>query len=118
MEYLRAFAVGGLICAVGQLLIDRTGLTPARILVLFVTSGVVLSALGVYGPLIDYAGAGASVPIAGFGHILAEGVRRAVERDGPIGILTGGMTAAAGGLSAAILFGWAAALLFRPRDKT
>ena len=117
-ELLRSFITGGAICAVGQLLIDRTKLTPARILTGFVVAGVVLSAVGVYGPLADFAGAGASVPLTGFGHLLAEGVRRAVDRDGISGVLTGGISAAAGGLTAALLSGLSAAVLFRQRDKS
>ena len=118
MEYFNAFWVGGLLCVVGQLLIDRTRLTPARIMVLFVTSGVVLGALGIYGPLVEFAGCGATVPLTGFGWALSEGVRKAVEEEGFLGIFTGGLTAGAAGTTAAIFFGYVAALVARPRDKS
>ena len=114
---LRAFVVGGLICAGGQLLIDYTALTPARILVSFVVLGVVLGGLGIYQPLLDFAGAGASVPLTGFGALLAKGVREAIADQGAIGILTGGLTAAAGGITTAIVAALLTALLFRSRDK-
>ena len=116
--YGKAFVVGGLICCVGQALLMYTRLTSARILVLFVVSGVVLTALGVYKPLVDFAGAGATVPLTGFGNLLAKGVREAIEQDGVLGILTGGLRAAAGGIAAAVFFGFLAALFFRPRDKS
>ena len=116
-EIIRAFLIGGTICAIGQLLIDYTKLTPARILTGFVVAGVILSALGIYQPIADFAGAGASVPLTGFGHLLAEGIRKAIDRDGFIGILTGGMTAAAGGITAALLFGLLSAFIFRQKDK-
>lgn len=118
MEYLRAFAVGGLICVAGQLLIDLTRLTPARIMVLFVTAGVVLGALGIYGPLAEFAGAGATVPLCGFGNLLAEGVRTAVDEKGLLGAMTGGVTAGAAGITAAVVFGFLAALLAKPGDKS
>ena len=117
MNYLWAFVIGGLFCAVGQTLIDYTKLTPARILVSYVVAGVVLGALGLYKPLVDFAGAGATVPITGFGNILAEGVRQAVDEKGFLGILTGGLTGAAGGITAAILFGLLTALIFKPKEK-
>lgn len=117
-DILKAFLVGGAICVIGQLLIDFTKLTPARILTGFVVVGVVLSALGIYKPLVDFAGAGASVPLTGFGHLLAEGIRKTIGSDGLLGIFTGGLTAAAGGVTAAILFGLAASLLFRQKDKS
>ncbi|MBR1456345.1 MAG: stage V sporulation protein AE [Oscillospiraceae bacterium] len=117
MPYLKAFAVGGLFCAAGQLLIDYTRLTPARILTAYVVAGVLLGALGLYQPLVDWAGAGASVPLTGFGNALAKGVRKAVGEQGLIGVFTGGFTAAAGGVCAAMVFGLLAALLFRPNDK-
>lgn len=117
IDILKAFLVGGLICAVGQLLIDYTKLTPARILTGFVVAGVFLSAVGLYKPLSDFAGAGATVPLTGFGHLLAEGVRKAVDKDGFVGIFTGGMTASAGGITAALLAGLAASLVFRQKDK-
>lgn len=117
MNYLWAFVIGGLLCAVGQTLIDYTKLTPARILVSYVVAGVLLGALGLYKPLVDLAGAGATVPITGFGNILAEGVRQAVDEKGLLGILTGGLTGAAGGITAAILFGLVTALVFKPKEK-
>lgn len=117
MEYLRAFAVGGILCAVGQLLIDRTRLTPARILVGFVVAGVILSALGLYEPLIDFAGAGATVPLCGFGHVLAKGTREAVVDSGMIGAFTGGISAASGGITFAMVCGFIIAVFFHPKDK-
>ena len=117
MDYIKAFAVGGAICAVGQLLIDYTKLTPARILTGFVVAGVVLGALGIYGPLVEYAGAGATVPIVGFGNALWEGVKDAVAERGAIGLLTGGLTAAAGGICAAVFFGLVIALLCKSKEK-
>ena len=114
---LRAFVVGGLICLVGQILIDKTKLTPARILVLFVTLGVVLTAVGLYGPLVDFAGAGATVPLTGFGYTMAKGVVKAIQEQGILGILTGGVTAAAAGIAAAVFFGYLAALISKPSDK-
>ena len=117
VSLLRAFLVGGLFCLIGQVLIDKTSLTPARILVLYVVSGVVLSALGLYQPLADFAGAGATVPLTGFGHLLAKGVRKAVAKSGLLGALSGGITAASAGVTAAIFFGLLAALFFRSRRK-
>ena len=116
-EIIRAFLVGGAICAVGQLFIDFTKLTPARILTGYVVAGVVLSALGLYRPLADFAGAGASVPLTGFGHALAGGMRKAGDENGFAGVFTGELTAAAGGIAAALLAGLAASLVFRQRDK-
>ena len=118
MEYVWAFLVGGVLCAIGQLLIDLTALTPARILVTYVVSGVVLGALGVYEPIAEFAGAGASVPLTGFGYNLAKGVREAVSRDGIIGALTGGLEACAGGITAAVIFGLRAAVVFKRGEKT
>lgn len=118
MDFLWAFLVGGAICAVGQLLLDYTKLTPARILVLFVTAGVVLSAVGVYAPLVKLAGAGATVPLTGFGYLMADGVRKAVAEDGLFGALSGGVAAAAAGIAAAVFFGFLAALFSRSRDKS
>ena len=118
MEYVKAFLVGGAICAVGQLLLDKTRMTPARILVCFVVLGVILGGSGVYEPLVEFAGAGATVPLTGFGYNLARGVREAVREEGWLGVLTGGMKAAAGGISAAVVFGFLAALLFQPKDKS
>ena len=117
LPYLKCFLVGGLLCGVGQVLIDKTGLTPARILTAYVVAGVALGALGLYQPLIDFAGAGASVPLTGFGSALAKGMRRAVAERGALGIFTGGFTAAAAGICAAIVFGYLAALLFRSKSK-
>ena len=117
MEYLKAFLCGGALCLIGQILIDKTGLTPARILPTYVVAGVVLSALGLYQPLVDWAGAGATVPLTGFGHSLAKGVREAVAERGLLGALTGGLTATAGGIAAAIVLGILVALLFRSRRK-
>ena len=117
MEYLRAFICGGVLCAVGQILIDKTRLTPARILTGYVVAGVLLSALGIYQAIADWGGAGASVPLTGFGHVLAKGVREAVVQKGWLGIFTGGITAAAGGITAAVVFAVLMALLFKPGDK-
>ena len=117
LPYLKAFLVGGLLCLVGQLLIDKTKLTPARILTSYVVAGVVLGALGLYQPLADFAGAGATVPLTGFGNLLAKGVREAVKEKGLIGAFTGGLGAAAGGVCAAVFFALIAALLFRAKDK-
>ncbi len=117
MIFLRAFLVGGAICVVGQLLIDKTGLTPARILTGFVVAGVILGGLGLYGPLADWAGAGATVPLTGFGNLLAKGVRAAVDEQGLPGVLTGGVTAAAGGITAAVFFALVMGLIFSPKDK-
>ena len=117
LMYIKVFLVGGLLCLVGQVLIDYTKLTPARILTIYVVAGVALSALGLYQPLVDWAGAGASVPLTGFGHTLAKGIRQAVAEKGLLGVFTGGFTAAAAGLCAAVFFGLLVALVFKPRDK-
>lgn len=117
MQYVWSFLIGGLICAIGQILIDYTKLTPARILVSYVVMGVVLSAIGLYKPLVDFAGAGASVPLLGFGHLLAEGVRKSVDKDGFIGVLTGGLTSSSGGITASLLFGLLMSIIFKPKDK-
>lgn len=117
MEYFNAFLLGGILCVIGQVLLDRTSLTPARILVFYVVAGVILSGLGLYQPLVDWAGAGATVPLTGFGHTLAQGVRKAVEEEGWLGVLTGGLTATAGGISLAITLGLVVSFLFRPRPK-
>ena len=117
MEYLNAFLCGGLLCAIGQILIDRTKLTPARILTGYVVAGVLLSALGLYEPLVRWGGAGATVPLTGFGHSLAKGVEKAVAEQGWLGVLTGGLTATAGGSTAAVVFAVLMALLFRPGSK-
>lgn len=118
MDYVKAFVVGGLICVIGQLLIDYTKLTPARILTGFVVAGVVLSAVGLYPMLVEYAGAGASVPIVGFGNMLFEGVKEAVQRDGVLGALTGGLTAASGGIAATLLFALLVAVIFKSKDQS
>ena len=118
MEYLKAFLFGGAICIIGQILIDKTKLTPAKILVSYVVIGVILSAVGIYGKFADFAGAGATVPLTGFGHNLAKGVKKAIDQDGFIGILTGGLKACAGGITAAVTAGLLASFLFRPKDKS
>ncbi len=115
--YLRAFIIGGLICVIGQILVDKTKLTNARILVLFVVLGCILGGLGWYEPLVKYAGAGATVPLPGFGYLLAKGVRDEINKNGFSGILTGGLKAAAAGVSAAMLFGFLSALVFNPKEK-
>ena len=118
LPYIKAFVVGGILCVIGQLLIDKTKLTPARILTAYVVLGVILTAIGMYKPLVDFAGAGATVPLLGFGYTLAEGVKTAVAESGLLGAFTGGAKAAAGGISAAVFFGLLTALLFRPADKS
>lgn len=115
--YLKAFLVGGALCVVGQVLVDKTKLTPARILTAFVVAGVVLGAVGVYEPLVKWAGAGATVPLTGFGNTLAKGVKKAVEEKGVLGAFTGGFTAAAGGICAAVVFGYLVAVAAKPKDK-
>ena len=117
-EYLRAFLCGGILCAVGQVLIDRTPLTPARILVIYVVSGVVLGGLGIYKPIVEWGGAGATVPLTGFGYLLAKGVDKAVSENGFLGAFTGGITATAGGIAAAIFFGYLVALIFKSKAKS
>lgn len=118
MEYLKAFVAGGFLCLIGQILIDKTKLTPARILVAYVVAGVVLGGLQLYPKFVDFAGAGATAPLTGFGNTLAKGVREAVDKEGFLGIFTGGLKAAAGGITTAITAGLAASLLFRPKDKS
>ena len=118
MIFLYAFLVGGVICAIGQIIIDRTKLTPARILVSYVVAGVILGGLGLYEPLVKFAGAGASVPLTGFGNVLAKGVMEAVREKGLLGVLTGGFTASAAGVGAAVFFGLIIALLAKPKDKS
>lgn len=117
LMYFKAFLIGGALCAIAQILIDKTKLTPARILTSYVVAGVILGALGLYGPLADWAGAGATVPLTGFGNVLAEGVKKAVAKDGFLGVFTGGLTAAAAGICAAIFFGIIVALLCKPKAK-
>ena len=118
MDYINAFWVGGLICVVGQILLDKTKLTPARILVIFVVAGVALGALGVYKPLVDYAGAGATVPLTGFGYNLAVGVKDAVREQGILGAMIGGVKNSAGGIAAAVFFGYLVAVIFKPAQKS
>lgn len=117
MDYLNAFLCGGILCAIGQILIDKTKLTPARILTSYVVAGVVLSALGLYEPIVKWGGAGATVPLTGFGHALAKGVKKAVAEKGWLGVFTGGLTATAGGIAAAVVFGVLMAVIFKPGDK-
>lgn len=118
MDYAKAFIVGGLLCVIGQILIDKTKLTPARILVSYVVIGVFLGAVGLYKPLVEFAGAGATVPLTGFGYSLANGVKEAVTKDGLLGVFTGGLKATAGGITAAILAGLIVSLLFKAKDKS
>lgn len=118
LQYIKVFAVGGALCAAGQVLIDKTRLTPARILSIYVVAGVVLGAAGLYAPLAEFAGAGATVPLTGFGWLLARGAREAVGRSGAVGAFTGGLTAGSAGIAAAIFFGFIVATLCRARDKT
>ena len=117
VRYVWAFLVGGALCVIAQILIDRTKLTPARILVYYVVAGVVLGAFGVYQPLVDFAGAGATTPLTGFGYLIAKGVREGVDRQGLLGALTGGLTAASGGIAAALVFGYLACLFFKSKPK-
>lgn len=117
MDYVWAFIIGGLLCAVGEVLIDYTKLTPARILTAYVVAGVVLGALGLYQPLVDFAGAGASVPLTGFGNVLVKGVEKAIDENGFLGIFTGGLTGAAGGITAAMIFALIVACLFKSKLK-
>lgn len=118
MDYLKAFFVGGLLCLVGQILIDKTKLTPARILVSYVVIGVLLGAAGIYEPIVEFAGAGATVPLTGFGYNIAKGVKEAVQEDGFLGVLTGGLKATAGGITAAIAAGLLASFFFKAKDKS
>ena len=118
MDYVWAFVIGGAFCVIAQILIDKTKLTPARILVAYVVAGVILGGCGVYEKLVDWGGAGATVPLTGFGYNLAKGVKQAVQKDGILGALTGGFEAAAGGIAAAVLFGFLAAVVFKPKDKS
>ena len=118
MEYLKAFVAGGLLCVIGQILIDKTKLTPARILVSYVVMGVFLAAVGIYEPFAEFAGAGATVPLTGFGYNLAKGVKEAVQEDGFLGIFTGGLKACAGGITMAVLAGLIVSLIFKPKEKS
>ena len=118
MDYVKAFLVGGILCLIGQILIDKTKLTPARILVSYVVCGVLLTGLGIYEPLVDFAGAGATVPLTGFGYCLANGVKEAVQSDGILGVFTGGLKATAGGITAAIISGLIVSLIFKAKDKS
>ena len=117
LTYLRAFLVGGIFCVIAQILIDRTKLTPARILVTYVVAGVVLGGMGIYQPLVDFAGAGATVPLTGFGYLISKGVKDAVGKEGLLGALTGGLRAASGGIAAALVFGYLACLITRGKPK-
>lgn len=117
MEYVKAFLCGGVLCIIGQLLLDKTKLTPARILVSYVTVGVILGGIGVYPKLVDWAGAGATIPLTGFGNLLAKGVKKAVAEQGMLGAFTGGITSAAGGITAAVFFGFLVALFFKSKPK-
>lgn len=117
MDYIKAFLIGGTLCLIGQLLIDKTKLTPARILVCYVVAGVVLSATGIYQKIVDFGGAGATVPLTGFGHTIAKGVRESVSNDGFLGIFIGGLKASAGGITAAIVSGLLMSLIFKAKDK-
>lgn len=116
-KFIWAFVIGGVLCVIAQILIDKTRLTPARILVTYVTVGVLLGAIGLYKPLVDFAGAGATVPLTGFGYLISEGVREAVDKQGLLGALTGGLTSAAGGIAAALVFGYLAAIAFRGKRR-
>ena len=116
-DYIKAFLVGGMLCMIGQLLIDKTGLTPAKILVAYVVAGVFLGAVGIYQPFVEWAGAGASIPLTGFGNALAQGIKKAITENGVLGIITGGLTATAAGICAAIFFGYLVALIFKPKEK-
>ena len=118
MDYILSFLIGGAICIIGQIIIDKTKLTPARILVGYVVIGVLLGAIGLYEPFLEFAGAGASVPLSGFGNLLAKGVREAIDRDGFVGIFTGGLKACAGGITAAVFAGLIAAIIFKAKDKS
>jgi len=118
MDYIKAFAIGGILCVIGQILIDRTKLTPARILVSYVVAGVLLGAVGLYKPLVDFAGAGATVPLTGFGYNLAKGVKEAIKQDGFLGAFTGGLKACAGGIAAAVFAGLVVSLIFKAKDKS
>lgn len=118
MDIIKAFMIGGILCLIGQILIDKTKLTPARILVSYVVIGVILGAIGVYGPLADFAGAGATVPLTGFGYTLAKGTKEAIDSSGFIGIFIGGLRATAGGITAAIVAGLLVSLIFKPKDKS
>ena len=117
MEYIKAFIVGGIICIIGQIFLDKTKLTPARILVSFVVAGCIISGLGLYQPLVDFGGAGATVPLPGFGHALAKGVMKEIDEAGFLGIFTGGFKAMAGGVAAAVAFSYIASLIFNPKEK-
>ena len=118
MEYVRAFLVGGAFCVIAQILIDKTAWTPARILVSYVVAGVILGGVGVYEPLLEFAGSGAATPLTGFGNLIAKGVREAVDEKGLLGALTGGLSSAAGGIAAALVFGYLACLIFRGKSKS
>ncbi len=118
MQYIYAFLIGGILCVIAQILIDKTKLTPARILVIYVTSGVILTALGLYEPLVNFAGAGATVPLTGFGYSLAKGIEESVSKDGLLGAFSGGLTACSAGIAAAVFFGFIMALIKKPASKS
>ena len=118
LPFGKAFLVGGILCALGQILIDKTKLSAAKVLVIYVVAGVILGAVGVYAPLVEWAGAGATVPLTGFGHVMAEGMRKAVTEQGLLGIFSGAFSAGAAGIGAAVVFGYLAAVVFRPEDKS
>lgn len=118
MDYVKAFVTGGILCVIGQILIDKTKMTPARILVIFVTAGVALTAIGIYEPIVQFGGAGATVPLTGFGYTLAKGTVKGIQEHGLLGALTGGVSGAAGGIAAAIFFGYLISLIFKPGDKS
>jgi len=118
LPFAKAFVVGGILCAIGQILIDRTKLTPAKVLVIYVVLGVILGAVGLYEPLVNWAGAGATIPLTGFGHTLVQGMKKAVDEQGVLGIFSGAFTAGAAGIGASVIFGYLAAVAFRPEDKS
>lgn len=118
MDYLWAFLIGGAFCAIGQILVDKTKMTPARILVVYVVAGVILTAIGLYEPLVKFAGAGATVPLTGFGYALAKGVQKSISEHGFLGVFMGGLSGTAGGIAAAIFFGYIVSLIFKPGDKS
>lgn len=118
LDFVKAFAVGGVLCVIAQILVDRTMLTPARILVGYVVAGVILGAVGLYKPLVDFAGCGATTPLTGFGYLIADGVKKAVDNQGLLGALTGGLTASAGGITASLFFGLLCALFFKSKPKS
>ena len=117
MEFLKAFLIGGILCGIGQIIIDKTALTPAKLLTGYVCTGVFLNLIGIYGKIVDYSGAGATVPLTGFGYTLFEGVKKAIEKDGFIGIFTGGLASTSGGITAAVVFAMLFSIMSKPRSK-